>query len=368
MLNRQVILEDSSIWEEVKIIDAYTEQERQAIYRFRYKIQVEEMKRDIPETDHLRKRIFDRLDSMSSIVYAESCGRIVGTARLVIGYADDFPEELNRVFKLTQYQQFACGRKIIGFATKLMVDPYFRKTPLSYRLMARVYEFARDHNVQFSFSGSNPYLIPMYEHLGYRRVGTGFQDPGYGFIIPTLLLVEDIVHLTAVRSPYLRVARKLTNSPEAKVWVQDNIPEAFAYPVELFVSEEERWNWIIGKVGDQIGFGPVIRNTTETEARKIIHIGTPFECRKGQQFIRNGDVCNELNILVSGEMEVVNSAGGRYMAKSGAILGSVGLLGQTNHSIDIVAITDCEVLAVSRFPFEKLLRSMPGLADKIRID
>jgi predicted GNAT family N-acyltransferase len=368
MLNRQLKIETNPILERINIIDAHTENEKQAVYRFRYQVQVQEMRRHIPYADHLRKRIFDELDSWSCLAYAELDGQIVGTVRLTVGSADEFPDELIQAFQLERFAQFEPGRKNIAIGTKLMVAPPYRKTPLFSRLMAKGYEITRSHAVQFCFGGCNPYLIPMYEKMGYRRFTAGFQDPGYGFVIPILLIAEDAEHFRNVRSPFLRIAKKMANSFAARNWFLDNFPDATQYPVGILASEQECWNYVVDRTGDSITNLSTLQKLNQEEARMLLRIATPVKCHDGYQFIRRGDVCNELNILIVGEMTVTNSEGRVFQARPGDTVGSVGLSRQTHHQVDVVAVRDCEILTIAGYTFEKLRRSLPQLADKLHFD
>lgn len=349
----------------VKVVDASSEEERQAIYQFRYKVHVQELNRKIPGVDHLRKRISDSFDSWGKLVYAELDGRIIGTVRVNVGKTSDFPRELADVFHLDKFQQFEPAAKNLFLGTKLMVDPEYRKTLLPFRLMARGYEIMRENKVQFSFSGCNPYLIPMYEQLGYRTMGTGFQDPGYGLVIPIVLLPEDVEHLAAVRSPFLRMARKMSNSTSSREWFFHNYPRQ-NFLVNLLTTEQERWEYVAARMGEPLTAIHLLSNLNKEEAGRFLQIATAFGCGQRQQFIRRGDVCNELNILIKGEMDV--SEDGRvFRAGPGSIVGAVGLLGQAHHEVDAVTVSECELLAVSRAPFEKLWRLMPSLYGKLNL-
>ncbi len=354
-----------SDWEQINIADARTEKEKQAIYRFRYHGQIEEMKRSIPYADHRRRRIVDMLDAWSYLAYAELEGSIIGTIRITIGKIGDFPSELIKVLQMDRFRGFDSSCENVGLVTKLFVESRYRKTPISYRLMARGYEILRTHNVQFVFSGCNAYLIPMYEQLGFRQIGPGFQDPGYGFVVPILFLSEDIDHLSAVHSPFLRIVRKMGNSAKAREWLLVNFSEAASFPVGLLINEQERWEYVTTHIGDPVLALPILQKLNHNEARKFLHTGTTFQCGMGQDFIRRGDVCNELNFLIAGEMKVTGARSRSWRAVSGDIVGSVGLLGQTHHKIDATAVADCHILAISRFSFEKLLRAQPDLAEKL---
>lgn len=367
MLNRKSNNEVYYDWERIDIIDACTEKEKQAIYRFRYKVLVDEMRRKIPGVDYHGKRMFDSLDPWSVLIYAKCGPTIVGTARVTIGAASDFPREMSNVLRLACFQEFAPGASNLLLATKLAVLPKFRSTSVSFRIMNRCYEIAREREVQFGVTGCNPYLIPMYELLGYRQYTAGFQDPGFGFVVPTMCLGEDVEHLIAVRSPFSRIARKFPNSLAAKHWLLANYPQFYQYPIGIQTSEDERWSYIEGLIGDPSGTISVLKGIGEDEAKKLLQVGTLVECSSRNRFFRKGDVCNELNILIAGEMTVTDANGRVSQARPGNAIGAVGLFGQTHHDIDAVAVGDCEILAIGRPSFEKLRHSRPQLADKLRV-
>lgn len=366
MPNRQLVpKEPISDWDHIELIEAHSQKEKQAIYRLRYQVQVEEMGRMIPGANHLRKTITDELDDWSYLLYAEQNGRIVCTVRLTIGLAEDFPNDLTQIFQLKRFQEFAPSSPNLCLGTKLMVVSEFRSTPVMFRLMAMSYKIARNNNVQFSFGGCNPYLIPMYEQLGYRSFTAGFQDPGYGFVVPQVILLEDLQHLIALGSPFLRIARKYPNSSAAREWLQVNVPEVFAVPVSVVTDAQDKWGYVTRRVGNLSDIAPILHRLTMEESRQFLQIAAPFECNKGQEFIRTGDVCNELNLLIAGEMRVSDDAGRSWLAGPGDAVGALGLFDQTHHKVDATAVSDCEILAISRFAFEKLLRSQPDLAEKL---
>ncbi|WP_371380026.1 cyclic nucleotide-binding domain-containing protein [Sporomusa aerivorans] len=369
MENRQLQSENAPVWENVKIYDAYTQAEKKAIYRFRYQVHVKEMSRSIPGTDHIRQQVIDELDPWSDLAYAAlDNGQIIGAVRATVGMAKDFPDELIRIFKLNRFQEFDDNNSIICFGTKMMVDPLYRGTPVFFKLMVKSYEYLREHNIDFNFGGCNPYLLPMYEQLGYRRFTSGFQDPGYGFVVPILLLPKDIEHFAAIRSPYLRIAKKYSNSTAAREWYLANFPEAARYPVNLFVSEQERLNSVRQLIGQPLNNISLLANLNEAEIKGLLQIAMPVDCKQGSGFIHLGDVCNELNLLIAGKMQITDQTGAALLANAGDVLGSVGLFEQAHHQIDAKAATECEILTVSRFSFEKLQRSCPEIGEKLRIN
>lgn len=64
---------------------ATTPEELEAVYRFRYRVYVEEMNRQERYADHDRKRIEEPMDAENTIIGAFKDGQVVGTVRLHLG-------------------------------------------------------------------------------------------------------------------------------------------------------------------------------------------------------------------------------------------------------------------------------------------
>jgi GNAT superfamily N-acetyltransferase len=367
MLNRKLTNEESAYNGNIQILDATTEGEKEAIYKFRYQIQVAEMGRyHIPNTDHEGGRIIDGFDALSHLAYAEYNGKIIGTVRLTIGSLMDYPPELAKLFAFKDFAEYdLAGRICLG--TKIMVDPLYRRTPVAFNLIARCYEILRQEKLQFSFSGCNPHLIPMYEQLGYRRFARGFQDPGYGYIIPIVLLPEDIEHLKVIRSPLLRLARRYENSPAARKWFLANFSQVNNYPVNLLVNEVDRWGYVTERLGDPLVV-PLLHGLSQEEASKLLQAGIVIKLDGNEQFLQHGDFCNDAHILLAGDIAVSDEAGTITRLGPGDTIGSIGLLEQKNHPKGAKTLTPCEILSISRTPFEKLQKMLPGIEKKIRLN
>jgi CRP-like cAMP-binding protein len=350
----------------ITILKATSEEEKQAIFRFRYQIHVEELHRNIPDADHGNKRIFDDCDHWGQLFYAQLGQEIVGTVCVNVGSWDYFPKEWLRIFRLYSYRIETAEPREIVFATKIMIAPRQRRSTLLFRLMAKPYELALQHNIKMIFSGTNPYLLPLFKQLGYRQYAPGFLEPGYGFMIPTLLLTDDLIHLSSVHSPYLRIARKFSNSTLYKSTLAINKQMTTGkIPCRILRTSEERRHpaWYCNNTN--LSFINFLAFLSEAEIKKFLHISTLVECRQNHLFILPGDICNELNLLLRGAMVITPSQGPVYQAHPGNVIGSIGLSGQTQHTIIAVADSDCKILTFSRFSFEKLQRTCPEIARKI---
>ena len=74
----------------ISVQKARTDDERQAVYRFRYRVYVEEMGLTPPEADHFTKRLRDSLDLSSDLYVLKDDNQVVGSLRVT--YFSDAPD------------------------------------------------------------------------------------------------------------------------------------------------------------------------------------------------------------------------------------------------------------------------------------
>jgi predicted GNAT family N-acyltransferase len=203
---------------------ATTPEEKQAIYQFRYNIYIEEMRKCLQYANHTEKTLEDKLDKTAMLLYIKFEDEIIATVRKNLLSSSSLPENLSQVFAIHQFTA-AFSTQTLSFSSRLMVAPRWRNSSILGMIVMEFYRDARARNLQFDFSHAAPWLIPFYENLGYRRYIDNFLDEDAGLQIPMVLLMEDVEHLRAVRSPFYRVARKAGNAPTAKDWFNQAFPE-----------------------------------------------------------------------------------------------------------------------------------------------
>jgi len=358
--------------QKIEVGIASTEWERQEIFRMRYRIYVEEMGRQPVAADHRRKLLADELDRWALLLYAKAGSELIATMRINIGLIDEFPRDLARLLYMDKFRRFCedSGYPLVAFSSKLMVSPAYRNSSALHLLTAKGYELYCNHQVQFNFGGCNFYLLRLYEQFGCRRFGRNFVDPGFGLLAPFVLLVDDIEHLKAVRSPFIRIARKKTvlNS-DVKAWFYREFPEAASVMNSQLTTEEELWRFLCNRLGgspeERI---PVLKGLSGEEARKFFHsCGVSVRCNRGDHVITRDMVSDELNILVSGTLfSSDRNDGSRNLIIPGGHFGANGLVDQAVHAKDIIAATTVEMLVLSRQYFAKFCREKPEVALKIR--
>ena len=145
---------------------AETAEEKEAVYRFRYSVYVEEMGRYQGSADHAGRRLVEPDDEQSFVFYVRGDDGVVGTARLSwggFGFSERQIEEYSLAPFLAElpHEHIAVGERV-------MVTPELRGTGLVEELMDRRDRTSREHDVRIQFSACEPHLLSLYLGQGRR--------------------------------------------------------------------------------------------------------------------------------------------------------------------------------------------------------
>lgn len=351
---------------------ATTLREKREIYRFRYRVYVEEMGMRLASADSGDKLLYDDMDRWAVLIYAKAGGRIVGTQRVNIGTLDEFPEDLAQFLQLPRFEKFygEGGRGRYAYTSKLMVAPTYRNSAVLHLLTAKGYELYCDQGVHFNFGVCNFHLLRLYEQFGGRRIGGPFSAPGYdGVLAPFVILVDDVEHLRAVRSPFYRQARKrgVSGGPVSE-WFKREFSEQAGIINSQLVSEDELWEALSRRLKGAPNMAmPLLRGLSAADASRFLHdCGLVLPCRPGDYIARQGFTSHTLKVLLTGRVRTVGPADvGAKVVRPGQCFGTAGLVEQPGYIEDVYAVTAAEVLVLSRLAFQRFQHSHPEVADII---
>ncbi len=116
------------------------QEEREAIYRFRYQIYVKELNRDYPEADHKRKWLRDDDDEKDYAVnfYTGTLDNITGAMRLLLWTPGKIPENYSRLFSMKTFP--GIENLTTSELGRLMIRPDQRGNAIFPSLMCAMYE------------------------------------------------------------------------------------------------------------------------------------------------------------------------------------------------------------------------------------
>src|SRR5262245_8238071 len=165
--------------------EATTPEEKEAVYRFRYSVYVEEMGRYQDTADHEGRRLVEPEDDTSWIFYAKEGDDVVGTARLSWG-AHGFSERQVDEYRIEPFlaevphEQLAIGERV-------MVTPRLRGTGLVDELLEVRNGVAVANDVRIQFSCCEPHLLSLYLGQGRRTYADkNINSPEAGYLIPLI--------------------------------------------------------------------------------------------------------------------------------------------------------------------------------------
>ncbi|NUQ85390.1 MAG: cyclic nucleotide-binding domain-containing protein [Anaerolineales bacterium] len=111
---------------------------------------------------------------------------------------------------------------------------------------------------------------------------------------------------------------------------------------------------------------PLFEGLSDGELRQLVDNAEHVSLRAGEALIRQGEPGDTAFVVVSGRFEVTKQSGQSLIKidvrNAGDVLGEMALLSQSPRSATVTAVTDCEVLRISKEVFDNLLSTSPSAA------
>jgi len=149
----------------VTVRRAETDDERQAVYRFRYHTYVEELGKRIDGVDHDRRRLYDEEDEAPGTVllYTGSPGEITGTLRITTYAATAVPDQGRQRYATDLFTGAAFAE-----SARLMVAKTCRGGAALAALARTAYRHITATGNELTLAYCAPGLVALYRRLGYR--------------------------------------------------------------------------------------------------------------------------------------------------------------------------------------------------------
>ncbi|MBF0356138.1 MAG: cyclic nucleotide-binding domain-containing protein [Alphaproteobacteria bacterium] len=353
----------------LRIYQARSTDELEAVWRFRYQVYVEEMgKIALANADHKRRWLTDEMDENALILYAQEGDAVIATLRINRADRTRLPQAFETAYRLSRFDDIPPSR--LSFSSRLMVARDLRGTTALHKILAKAYETGLEDGIVYDFCHCAPALIELYEHLGYRPFTDNFLDPEVGYRVPLLLALKDARHLEAVRSPFwrkLKNRQELWQDAEDAEWLARKFP-ATTKASQWAIDDDAFWHFLADKLRPSTGRRvPLLEDLTQEEERHVLKSGTVLSCAAGDTILRTGDVGSELFVVLSGLAEVRLGKSKKPIAvlEPGQVFGEIAFIADVKRSADVVALADSEILVVSQTFLKKLMKSSPELASKV---
>ncbi|MDX1933508.1 MAG: hypothetical protein SFU56_12935 [Capsulimonadales bacterium] len=201
---------------------AQSDEDRAAVYRFRYEVYVEELGWKQHYANHERRKVEEPLDATGVIVAAFQGDEVVGTVRRNFGLTCDLGYYLE-LCEMAKYAGDAYPRQV-SMTTKMLVAAAHRNSLLPTRIGIEAYRATWNMGARLDFITVDvnlKHLERYYKRIGYVEYREPAEHPEFG---PSRLMVcrfRDLSHLIKVRSPYVDVCREClaadAHKPQEKI-------------------------------------------------------------------------------------------------------------------------------------------------------
>ena len=349
---------------------AETEEERRAVYRLRYDVYVEEMGRYQGVADHKQRMLYEDCDAQSRISYAAIDGEVVATARLTWGGDGPLPQRMIDQYGLTPFLA-ELPASAIAVGERAMVRPHLRGTDLLLKLMGAGMRFANENRIQLVFGDCEPHLLNLYLGLGQRTYSkTNVNSAEAGYLIPLVLVIEDVPYLRELNSPLLEYMHDFGADARIPACIQRVLTEGSAVVSRLQTTSASYWSEVHGALSELDARRiSALDGFTEEEAACCLEKSTIIECREGDRVLKKGGVARNLFVVLDGTLEVRDGDIVEAVLRPGDVFGEMAFLLERPRTRDVYAATSgVRILSLSEANLRQLIKSDAAVAARLLLN
>jgi len=346
---------------------AETEEEREAVFSFRYSVYAQELGRKLGNADHDRERVHDEEDDKpyTTLLYTDDgAGRLTGTIRIRRWEPGEVPPKDWETFSMARFD----GLREMPTAEigRLMIEPGHRGQLGLVSMSCAVYQlYAGELAADAAFINCATGLVRHYRLLGFRTYASRLVPTPDGIEVPLLLIPSDRAFLEQVGSfvaPFVDVFYGSGKRAPVDVERWSHLLDADSAPVRFDgAAVSERVNRL-----RQAEHPSMIEALSEDTIRKLTDKGFLMDLAAGQLLTEKGLTQREIFVIIDGAFEVHDGDRRLRMIGPGDVIGEIGFFGSSGRrSASVTAASDGQVLVLRRHFVDELMKSDPGCAAEV---
>ena len=334
---------------------AETPEEREAVYRFRYSVYVEEMGRYQGSADHDGRRLVEPEDDVSWVFYAREGDDVVGTARLSWG-AKGFSERQVDEYSLPPFLA-ELPHEHLAIGERVMVTPRLRGSGLVDQLMAVRNDVAIANDIRIQFSCCEPHLLSLYLGQGRRTYASkNINSPEAGYLIPLVAFPQGTDKLLDDVTGAL---------PPSIAQVLDGTGGAVRSPLMSGAADyEDQLRATLHEIEDEEV--SAFHGFTDEEVERCLARSNVIECTPGDRVLKKGGVARNVFVVLNGTLEVRSDDHVVAVLREGDVFGELAFLLEQPRAADTYAIEDgTRILSLSEKTLRQMIADDPTVAAKL---
>lgn len=340
---------------------AETEQEREAIFAFRYDVYAKELGHKFGAFDHSGHRMHDEEDDKeyTTLLYTADEKGLTGTARLRHWEPGGVPPKDFNCYSMEGFT--GIDSLHVGEIGRLMVRPDRRGGLILVALVWAILDHQKsDRHCDLLFADCVPGLVRHYERMGCRRYAGRMIPTPDGLMMPLVIVVSDTEHLRAINSVLAPKGERMTVEPLdpalfTELFDEHNVPVQFDKALVRAAIEDG--------VAANVGFlSQISGESIEALAEKGFIIRVPT----GELLTEVGLGQRELFVVIDGEFESFSGERSLRRIYPGEVVGEVAFFSSDGHrTASVRCIEDGRVLVLRRHVLDELRVSAPAVAAEI---
>lgn len=343
------------------------QEDREECYRLIYEIFCDEMGIMRGDADHRNRIIRDHGLEVPHVLAARMDGQLAGTLGIIIGDGSLFPEQFERDYEIRRFLSVV-SRNCMAFNLRFLVRPEYRSTPLPFRMIVEASRVQIERRVQLVFCFCQPHLLNLYGNLGFRPYAPLFEVTGFGIVVPLVMIVPDVEHMRAMRSPLVRYLPKHIEDRELAARIRTVLPESAPVAITSGL-EGASWNEAYALLTRTRAPSGAFEGFSEAEISLILERSHTLECGEGQQIIVKGQDTRPAFVILEGAADV--RIEGKTIARfeEGQLFGEFALLLHTRRTADVYASGKrVRLLELDERTLQRLLDTRPELTAKFLLN
>jgi hypothetical protein len=339
---------------------AETEEDKEAVYRFRYSVYVEEMNRYQDTADHEGRRLVEPDDEHSWIFYArDDDGVVVGTARLSWG-GNGFTERQIEEYGLAPFLA-ALPAEHVALGERVMVRPDLRGAGLVEQVLQCRDETGLAHDVRIQFGACEPHLLSLYLGGGRRTYAEkNINTPEAGYLIPMVSFPQGPEVLRGVGAGTAADAM-----PEC---VEQIIAGGGGAVMSPLMTGADDYTLHLRAAMHEIEAQEIsaFHGFTDEEVERCLGHSNVIECAFGDRVLKKGGVARNIFVVLDGTLEARDGEQVVGVIESGEVFGEMAFLLEQPRTLDVYAASESvRVLSLSESTIRKMVTVDPGVAAKL---
>ncbi|HEX2042137.1 MAG TPA: Crp/Fnr family transcriptional regulator [Acidimicrobiales bacterium] len=336
---------------------AATPEEREAIYRFRWSVYVDELGRKLGRGDPERRWVHDDEDDRpyTTLLYTGSPEEMTGTLRVRHWAAGEVPPADRRAFSMHLFA--GVDELSVCELGRFMIQPDARNRLVFVSLCREAYEVAAARGLDLAFANCAPRLVPLYVKLGFRPYpGSPIATPD-GVEVPLVMVPADEEHFERVGSFFAPLVARHYGPGRHPPLSTESYRELLDQGDLPYVTDPAAvWERVQHHL-ETSGRRGLLEALEPETVRKLATSGSLLAVPAGELLTEKGLSQQEMFLVVEGLFEAVDGDRRLGLVGEGEVAGEMAFFGTLGRrSASVRAVSDGRVLVLTR-PFLDQLRA-----------